>query len=589
MNIFFPFKMVWRQLRYEYLTPCCLCFAIAAAVVPLLMILGLKEGYVNTLKQRLASEPTNLEITIPISTRITQAMVNNVQALPEVGFCMPATRILSTDVVLRPEAGTGKEQSSGLIPTGPGDPFLARYGVPAPNEGEIVLNSHHAAALNVQVGGSVRVISSRTDKNKRIQKDAISCRVVGILPEESGSVSMSYVPLSHVVAVEEYVEGLRSGLNEKKTITVNPEYSGMWLEDAKIKAKISSFKWVEACPFKEQREPTAEEIKEDPFLADGMLFYTPGQLKKKDAFRPAYNLHVDKRRVPIYLWNAPMEVNVAPAGGAPITTTLHCIPEQLSYCSSAGDTPIVLECGSPEWAGVHIIHLKDQGSVRAEVLHNIELPRGTWRASASVLGVLKVVQLRGLVWDAQNACLTMPGRDFSRLRIYAKDLDSVEPLVVRLNEMGYPANGKLAEIHRIRELNDQLEKLFVLIACISVVGAALSLGISLFNSARKRKRDYAILSTMGFSRKILTTFPLIESVFLTLASLALSFGLFHGISYAISRTFAAQIRSGETLCYLLPEQYMWVCACGIGTGLVAALVAAVSVLYTQPSTAIREI
>ncbi len=589
MNIFLPVKMVWRQLRYEFLTPCCLCIAIAAAVVPLLMILGLKEGYVNTLRQRLASEPSNLEISIPTSTRITPAMLKEVQELPEIGFCMPATRLLSTEVTLQPETPNAKTQSCGLIPTGPGDPFLARYGVPAPNDGEIVLNSRHAATLNVRVGDNIRVISSRTDKNKRICKDYVTCRIVGILPAESGSVSMAYVPLAHVIAVEEYVEGLRSGLKEKNAITVNPVYSGMWLDNAEAKEKISSFNWIEACPFNQQRRATEAEVKADPFLADGMLFYAPGQLKTLDKFKKAYNLRVAGRRLPIYLWNSPMEASLNINGKGTFAISLQCIPELLSFSSTGQATDIVLECGSPELAGFHVIHLENQGSVRAEVLYNIELPRGTWRASASVLGVLKIVQLRGLVWDTQHECLSMPARDFSRLRIYAKDLDSVEPLVARLSEMGYPASGKLAEIHRIRELNNQLEKLFVLIAFICVVGAALSLGISLFNSARKRKRDYAILSTMGFSRKVLMTFPLIESVFLTLAALALSFGLFHGISQAIRSTFEAQIRPGETLCYLLPSHYAWVCACGIGTGLLAALVAAVSVLYTQPSTAIREI
>lgn len=588
MRMLLPIRMVWRQLRYELLTPLCLCIAMAAALVPLLMILGLKEGYVNTLRQRLASEPSNLEVSIPTSETITPQMVQNVRALPEVGFCMPGTRMLSVDVKLRSDHHKETEVNSGLVPTGEGDPLLARYELPVPQDGEILLTPNHAAALKVQVGDTVQVISSRTDKTGRVRREGKPCSVVGIFPEESGCASFSYVPLSHVEAVEEFKEGLRDSLTERRTITINPVYLGVWLDKAGVKADIPGYQWRQACPFSQERTPTESEVQAAHFAAGGVLFSNPAQFVTRDKLRNIYQL-VTRKKANLFLWNPPMRITLHTEGKQTIDAEVICEPEPLSFKAVSDSSDVVVQCGDAAAAGTWILHTEGKGSIVAQVRHNAELAAGEWRASASALGVLRLVNERGLVWDSTAGMLTHPSRNYSRLRVYARDIDAVEPLVVKLNEMGFPATGKLAEIQRIRQLNEQLERLFYLIAAICFVGTALSLGISLFNSARKRKRDYAILSTMGFSRKSLTTFPLYESVFLTVAALALSFGLFHGVSYAISQTFADHLRSGEVLCFLTPQQYLIVSLCGIGTGLLSALVAAASVLYTQPSIAIREV
>lgn len=588
MRMLLPVRMVWRQLRYELLTPLCLCIAMAAALVPLLMILGLKEGYVNTLRQRLASEPANLEVSIPTSETVTPQMVQNVRGLPEVGFCIPGTRILSVDVKLRSEHNKEAEVNSGLVPTGEGDPLLARYELAVPRDGEILLAASHAAALNVKTGDTVQVFSSRTDKSGRVRREGKLCRVVGIFPVESGCTSFSYVPLSHVEAVEEFKEGLRDSLTERRTITINPVYLGVWLDKAEAKNSIPGYQWRQACPFTQERPATEAEVQAGHLAAGGVLFSNPAQFVTRDKLRHAYQL-VTRKKANLYLWNPSMRITLKAEGRQPLAAELICEPEQLSFKGVADTSDVVLRCGDASAAGTWVVHTEDKGSIVAQVQHHADLPAGEWRASASALGVLRLVKERGLVWNAAAGVLTHPSRSYSRLRVYARDIDAVEPLVLKLNEMGFPATGKLAEIQRIRQLNEQLERLFYLIAAICFVGTALSLGISLFNSARKRKRDYAILSTMGFSRKSLTTFPLYESVLLTLAALGLSFGLFHGVSYAISQTFADQLRSGEVLCYLTPQQYLIVSLCGIGTGLLSSLVAAVSVLYTQPSIAIREV
>lgn len=584
MSLCLVLKLVRQQLRHEWLAAACLCIAMAAALVPVLMILGLKEGTVQTMRQRLAADPANLEVRMPISTHISSQEVESISALPGAGFCIPSTRILATSAHLVTPGGS---EEVNLIPTGAGDPLLARHSLPIPGAGEIVLGSATAEKLALKVGGEMRLRRGRMESG-RTHYSELPCRVIGILPDSSGVGAQVFVPLSLVIAVEEYAEGARQSLSaegERGLTPPAPVYHGMWLNKPALKDSTPDYVWNRACPFMEQRPATEDEIRRSLAPQGAVLFFNTAQHKSADKLRRAYQLAA-QNRAEFSLWNPPVTAT-RQTNENTADFTIDCLPEQLNLHAAA--PALQIRCGNAADAGPHTLLLAGgKGSVRVEAVTDTTLPPGVWAAPASVLGVLHAIIQRGLFWSEEQGGLTQPHRSFSRVRLYARGLDDVEPLVQQLTTRGYHAEGNIAGIRRVQELNARLEVLFTLLAGICVAGAAGSLALNLFNGALKRRRDYAILSTLGFSRITLTCFPICESLFLTLSSILLSFTLFHGLAHTISVLFAAEIETGENLCYLSPANHFLILACGIGIALPAAICAAVTVLRTQPSTAIRD-
>lgn len=584
---FLAMRLVLRQIRHEWMGAACLCIAMGAAIIPLLMILGLKEGTVTTLRQRLASDPVNLEVRMTQTTRITPEEVKQIQALPGVGFCVPGTRALAASVVLIPQASPDVRQESYLVASAAGDPLLARFGCPFPGEGEIVISSAVAEKSGLTVGATVEVEASCRAQGRLIRSRQ-ACRVIGVLPEESNAEMQSYVPLSMVIGVEEFIEGLRSGINaDADGIIPQPIYHGIWLDKPGIISSMRAGMWALSCPFREQREPTTPELTAGIAQAGSSLYFNTAQFMQIDKLRRVYSL-AKQHGATLLLWNPGLQATMASI--APNREFLiQAQPEALSY-GNATDMEYTARCADETLVGEHIIQLAGGGSsAPIQIIHDATIPDGELRVSSRLLGVLHQIVYRNLGWDAKHKRFGVSNRSFSRVRLYAPQLDEVETLVNGMEGLGYQVSGNIAAIRRVQNLNSHLEVLFGLIACIGVAGAACSLALNLFNSALKRRREYAILCTLGVPRHVLFLFPVYEAIILTLCSLGLSFGAFHFMSSMIARLFAAEIGGGESLCFLSPELHQLIVAIGLSIGLCAALCAAVTVLKVQPSTAIREV
>lgn len=578
-------RLVLQQLRHEWPRAACLCIALGAAIIPLLMILGLKEGTVATLRQRLLSDPANLEVRMIQTTRLTDAEIKSINKLSGVGFCVPCPRALAASVIIYRAGKENPRQESYLIPTDSGDPLLLCYKCPIPREGEIVISAGVADKTGLAAGDTATVEASCYE-NGRLVRSAQSCRVIGILPEESGVSMQSYVPLSLVVGVEEYIEGLRTGIGQDaKGVEPRPVYHGVWLNKPESVARMRAGMWSMVCPFREQRAPLESELTSGVVSHGNLLYYNTAQFVQIDKLRKAYSL-AKQHGAGLLLWNPPLQGKLRCAS---VEHALSIVGEPAPpvFGSSA---PVEYRARSGEHAllGEHLLELEGGSSAPICIEYDSSVPPGELRCTVGVLGGLHQIRHRNLSWNSVYKRFEVKDRTFSRVRLYADGLEEVEPLVQAMEKLGYRTVGNIASIRRVQNLNRQLETLFMLIACIGVAGAACSLALSLFNSAMKRQREYAIISTLGMPRRSLMLFPVFEACILTFFSLCLSFATFHIMARIIAEIFAAEIGSGESLCSLSPQLHLTIAIIGLAIGLCAALVAALTVLRVQPSIAIRE-
>lgn len=200
----------WADFCHDWRVAVCQVLALAAVMTPLLVLLGLKTGIVETLKNRLLHDPRNLEVVLVGSYRLAPEWFDDLKALPETGFLVPRTRSLSATLDVRAAAGRLIEGVE-LVPGGNGDPLFPAA-LPAPlGLDHVVLTRAAAERLGVGAGESIIGLLTRTVSGSR-QVLRIPLVVMAILPEQSLARPAAFVDLAFLVAAEEWRDGRRDDL-----------------------------------------------------------------------------------------------------------------------------------------------------------------------------------------------------------------------------------------------------------------------------------------------------------------------------------------------------------------------------------------
>lgn len=197
--------LAWRDFFYERGLSLCGVLAFAAALTPILLLMGLRYGIVETLSQRLINNPASLSVIPYGSKRYTVEELNALGGHPSVVFLVPRTRMLAASVSISIPNGTSSEVD--LVPSAPGDPVLARYSLQATADGVVITQQLARALPGAVVGDPVRIKIIR--RNKGIMESVVCERkLLGVLPDAADWKAQIYVPLSFAEAIESYRDGM---------------------------------------------------------------------------------------------------------------------------------------------------------------------------------------------------------------------------------------------------------------------------------------------------------------------------------------------------------------------------------------------
>jgi putative ABC transport system permease protein len=202
-------RLALADLWHDRRITLCLIAALAAVITPLLLLIGLKTGVIETMRERLLKNPRNLEIRILGNGALDRAWFQRLGARPEVAFLVPQTRSLNTQVDLVVDAQRFLRNVE-VIPSGPGDPLLAPYGLPVPHAtDEVVLSHATAQTLGLVTGSRVSVVVPRRlhgqDEVGRMQ-----VRVLGILPEAATERTALLATVGFLETIEDFRDGAPS-------------------------------------------------------------------------------------------------------------------------------------------------------------------------------------------------------------------------------------------------------------------------------------------------------------------------------------------------------------------------------------------
>lgn len=200
-------RLAWRDWKFEYLLSLCAVLALASMLTPILVLQGLKNGVVESMRARLLQDPSILVIT-PKSDggKFSPRFISELAMLPGAAFAIGRTRDTSTDITLaRPDGGASASIS--LEPAEQGEPVLERYKLPAPQntlQPEIVLSAPAAKSLSTKIGDILDASLARRTPRGKLESEKLVFRVTGILPLEAADRKMGFVSLRLLEDMENY-------------------------------------------------------------------------------------------------------------------------------------------------------------------------------------------------------------------------------------------------------------------------------------------------------------------------------------------------------------------------------------------------
>ncbi|QQS14997.1 MAG: ABC transporter permease [Rhodospirillales bacterium] len=201
-------SLALADARHEWRSTLCLVLALAAVLAPLLVLFGLRFGVVQTLTDRLARDPRNLEIAPIGAGRFDAAWFDRAKSWPEVAFLVPRTRAIAASVdLLRPG---GSALNVELVPTAPGDPLAVAVapdpGTPGDGALSITLSGSVARKLGLTPGDALAGIVGRSVEG-RVENIRLALRVGSVLPENAYPRDAAFVPVGLLDATESFRDG----------------------------------------------------------------------------------------------------------------------------------------------------------------------------------------------------------------------------------------------------------------------------------------------------------------------------------------------------------------------------------------------
>lgn len=197
-------RLILADLWHDRVAVACQALALAAVVVPLMVLLGLRAGVIGTLIERMDRDPA-MRLVLPEVTggnRFDAAWLARWRADPRVAFVLPSTRAIAAQVDL--VAASGATLRVALNPTAAGDPLGAGEAVTGPDA--IALTADTARRLGLAPGDRLSVVLERS-RGGRIEPASRALTVAAVLAPELAGGAGAYVTLPLLLAIQAYRDG----------------------------------------------------------------------------------------------------------------------------------------------------------------------------------------------------------------------------------------------------------------------------------------------------------------------------------------------------------------------------------------------
>lgn len=607
-------RLAFADLRHEWVLTSCMVLAIAAVVAPLLLLLGLKHGTIESYRTKLVQDPVYREIRPVRSQEYAAAWFDSIRTRPDVAYVVPNILRGASSVIVIPKGRSAGELID-ILPTTSGDPLLLENNARVPLEGQCVLSYAAAEKLKVRVGDFVDLQIER----RQGERQKIETQVIAVLDPRADVVARVYAPFALAEDVETYRDGHAvpqrgwpgsiprpyvsfDGINilvptplsaaDQVRLSVNTGFAGNLPATAETFDKRYGF-----------APPVGETGYELTVASSSVQIANINairdQLRGQDAMILPYVEHVGA------IVDPPASTG---KGSAPVTLVgLSVSPEQAqrlgmaelpwaSFARRSASTPFdeiaqILLPTSFDIGDADRVTLRyDVGNgliaIPLKVAGRVAMDRAV--VPIDLIGILRTAKDRRVVYDAERGGLVLSKSGNRGFRLYARTIDDVAGLYRHFLDQNIDVVTQIGEIQKVKLMDRGLTQLFWLVAAVGIVGGIAALIASLYAAVERKRRDFGMMRLMGVPKTDLFGFPVFQAIFVAVFSVLCAFGGFGILSMLINRTFAGDLPIGENLCYLPPAHFATSFALTTITAMLSSLLAAVRATGIDPAEAIRE-
>lgn len=195
-------SLALRDLLRDRLFLMCNIAVLAGVLVPLLILLGVKNGVYQALIGQLLANPATLQIDTQGNADLTDADIAPLLTWSEIAFFTPRTRSQFDYINLfAPDAAGATLREAILLPTGPGDPNLPDDLILA--QDEIALSPLLASQMQIAVGSRIDLVTQAENRPRQLR---LSVTVAHILPETVATGRSVLAPFALLDTVEAFYD-----------------------------------------------------------------------------------------------------------------------------------------------------------------------------------------------------------------------------------------------------------------------------------------------------------------------------------------------------------------------------------------------
>ncbi len=186
---------------------------VAGICLPILLLLGLKRGHVETLGQDLVTSPTGRQVTFWSSQ---QGELMNPESIDQLAEELPSVDLVipETQRVVKMINGSGDDakvvEAATIYSTRTGDPVLEQLNVEPPATGstDVILSISLAEQLGASVGDEVQIVLAR-GRGPQPETENVYSKVTGIIATQEATAKVGYADVTVLDEFEAYIRGYR--------------------------------------------------------------------------------------------------------------------------------------------------------------------------------------------------------------------------------------------------------------------------------------------------------------------------------------------------------------------------------------------
>jgi putative ABC transport system permease protein len=557
----FPLRFAIAELRHERLFAAGVVLAVCSVLTPVLLLLGVKNGMIDSLRGKLMNNPQIREVRLNETVDVEPTWVAEMAQDPLVAFVVPSVRQISLyGRVRRPDSADWTDAEE-ILPSASGDPVTnvaemdwPSLELPIP----CMVSDGLAEALGATVGNDVLLEQTRSEAG-RPQAAEVKLRIFAIVPRSSSPTKALYLPVRAIESIEDYKDGKVVNLFGWKGVAtesiscfhglaVQPEEPGEAGVVGLTNDLISAFPGAAVTVFDVR---AIQELLGAPLETQGEVIVVQYDKPELDlhTWMQFQKTHPEfKARVIPFL--APMDGKIGSSANTPRRATIRTRsprwfqPKELFPLFEAPPTV-----------------KPDQETTWIEVGSGSEA-RSRFQVAVGKVGELVVdlpPQFAGLVgsglsrpvlYSQATGDFRTQRLNYSGFRLYARSIDDVMALRQKVENAGFNVRTEEDRILDVRKLDNGLSKLFMLVAGMAAVGGVGALSASLYLSIERAKRQLCVMQILGASKLMISVSIVLQSLILVAMGSSLALWLYYVGARILQHLFGDAVGDGEVLCKL---------------------------------------